>query len=110
MATHVLLRFLRELEIRERGQLSAVAALVNRRPPRAHLRRERESRVVHAERLEDALAHHITSPSRLPRTLSTTFPAQSIFTPYSQRSPGSKSNGVRIEAIELLTTLGTALS
>ena len=37
---------------------------------------------------------------------STTWPAQSMLDPYSQRSPGSKSSGVVIDAREQVMTLG----
>src|SRR5258708_8515085 len=48
----------------------------------------------------------ITSPRRLPRMLSTTWPAQSMLLPYSHLSPGSNNSGVISDAFEQVTTLG----
>jgi hypothetical protein len=47
-----------------------------------------------------------TSPRRLPVMLSITCPAQSMLVPYSQRSPGSNSNGVISAALDAVMTLG----
>src|SRR5918993_5237758 len=50
-----------------------------------------------------------SSPSRLPLTPSTTLPTQSMFLPYSQRSPGSNRSTERNDAMVPVTTLGTSL-
>src|SRR5258708_38111825 len=48
----------------------------------------------------------ITSPRRLPRMLSTTWPAQSMLLTYSHLSPGSNNSGVISDAFGQVTTLG----
>src|SRR5580692_5741432 len=51
----------------------------------------------------------ITSPSRLPRMSSTTWPHQSRLLPYSHLSSGSNSSGVINDAFEQVITLGWPL-
>ena len=48
----------------------------------------------------------ITSPSRLPRMPSTTWPAQSMLVPYSHFSPGSNSSGVISACFDEVITEG----
>lgn len=69
-----------------------------------------ESLIVNAMSLMPSgpkMRSFMTSPRRWPpRCCSTILPSQSMLTPYVQRSPGSCSSTVLIEALVQLTTVG----